>query len=369
MKYKDRLTAHSSFINHKLLSFLQASTTTHNNIPLKVIVAMRLLFLLLFCAQSLVSIFASSPHSDIWSRGSSMARYIVTPANPTNTTTTENMLKSMFGEANIVTSRRQDEITFWAITSSSEEIIASSIRALEGVRQVERQDLASRAEAVSTDVGRYAAQPKESADDEKTGDFLKSKIQPGTLMVTVAQQDGEVMVWYNVVLSPEAKEEVEKYEGIERLIPLPNVAPGSASATNDHPQPEAKRTDIVARDTQRYGALAADNTNVTETEAYLRSKVKNPEHMHHYSWAGVVHGWYNLELDAETKKEVEAHEGIKTMRIPKTLADFIAAPATYWSQRRAPTADDEDRKLIRRADTWDLQKGADKALVMDSQYR
>jgi hypothetical protein len=38
-----------------------------------------------------------------------MARYIVTPADPTNTTATENMLKSMFGDVNIVTSRRQDE--------------------------------------------------------------------------------------------------------------------------------------------------------------------------------------------------------------------------------------------------------------------
>jgi hypothetical protein len=298
-----------------------------------------------------------------------MARYIVTPANSTNTTTTENMLKSMFGEANIVTSRRQDEITFWAITSSSEEIIASSIRALEGVRQVERQDLASRAEAVSTDIGRYAAQPKESADDEKTGDFLKSKIQPGTLMVTVAQQDGEVMVWYNVVLSPEAKEEVEKYEGIERLIPLPDVAPGSASATNDHPQPKAKRSDIVARDTQHYGALARDNTNVTKTEEFLKTKVKNPDDILHHSRRDVIYGWYNLELDSETRKEVEAYEGIKTVRLTTMLTDFIAPPVTYWSQRYETAAKQDKSALFRRASTWELQKGADKALVMDSQYK
>jgi hypothetical protein len=147
------------------------------------------------------------------------------------------------------------------------------------------------------------------------------------------------------------------------------VAPSSASAANDRPQSGTKRSNIVAQDTEYYGASAADNTKVTETEEFLRSKVKNPNGILHHSWESVVHGWYNLELDPETKKEVEAHEGIKTMRIPKILAEFIAPPATYWSQRRTTTAQKGENTLDQRANAWRLQKGADRALVMDSQYQ
>jgi hypothetical protein len=297
-----------------------------------------------------------------------MSRYIVTPVDPANTTATENMLKSMFGEANIVTSKHHHETTFWAIASSSEDIIASSIEALEGVQQVERQDLAARAQTVSTDVERYTVQPKENADDAKMDDFLKSKIQLGTLMVTVKQPDGKVMVWFNAALSQEAKEEVEKYDGTEKLIPLLSVASSSASTASASPQSEEKRSDVAAQDTQHYGASAADDTNITETEEFLRSKVKNPEDILQHSRKDVVYGWYNLELDAETKEEVEAYRGIKAMRLSKMLAEFRAAPTSYWSQRHKTLANQERKALLRRANEWVLQEGADKALVIDSQY-
>jgi hypothetical protein len=322
--YNGEISFSLSHTNFKLLSFLQASTTICSNTPLISIVAMRLLFLLLFCTQLFVSVSASSPRSDLWSRGASMSRYIVTPVDPANTTATENILKSMFGEANIMTSKHQHKTTFWAITSSSEDIIASRIEALEGVQQVERQDLAARAQTVSTDVERYTVQPKENADDAKMDDFLKSKIQPDTLMVTVKQPDGKVMVWFNAALSQEAKEEVEKYDGTEKLIPLLSVASSSASTASASPQSKEKRSDVAARHTQHYGALAADDTNITETEEFLRSKVKNPEDILQHSRKDVVYGWYNLELDAETKKDVETYGGIKAMRLSKTLAEFMA---------------------------------------------
>jgi hypothetical protein len=155
-------------------------------------------------------------------------------------------------------------------------------------------------------------------------DFLKSKIQPDTLMVTVKQPDGKVMVWFNAALSQEAKEEVEKYDGTEKLIPLLSVASSSASTASASPQSKEKRSDVAARDTQHYGALAADDTNITETEEFLRSKVKNPEDILQHSRKDVVYGWYNLELDAETKKDVETYGGIKAMRLSKTLAEFMA---------------------------------------------
>jgi hypothetical protein len=80
----------------------------------------------------------------------------------------------------------------------------------------------------------------------------------------------------------------------------------------------------VYRDTQFYRALPADGTNVTTTEEFLRSKVKNPNDILHHSWDDEITGWYNLELDSETKKEVEAYEGIKAMRVRAKLEQFTA---------------------------------------------
>jgi hypothetical protein len=93
---------------------------------------------------------------------------------------------------------------------------------------------------------------------------------------------------------------------------------------SDRPQSESKRSEIVYRDTQFYRALPADGTNVTTTEEFLRSKVKNPNDILHHSWDDEITGWYNLELDSETKKEVEAYEGIKAMRVRAKLEQFTA---------------------------------------------
>jgi hypothetical protein len=254
-----------------------------------------------------------------------MARYTVTPVDSTNAAETESMLKSMFGNVNIVTSWHHDEIASWTITSSDNELISSSIGALEGVRQVERQELVPRDQAVSAVISSYVAKPKENTDKERTDEFLKSKIQSNTHMVTIKDEYGQINVWFNVVLSHEAKEEVEKYDGIEQLVPLPGMASDSASIVNDSPQSQSKRSDIVARDTQFYGALAKDNSNITKTEEFLKTKVKNPDDIMHHAWSGEIFGWHNLELDSETAKEVEAYEGIKAIRIPKKLAESTAS--------------------------------------------
>jgi hypothetical protein len=276
-----------------------------------------------------------------------MARYTVTPVDPSNATDTESTLKSMFGDVNIVTSRPYDEITSWTITSSDNELIASAIRTLEGVRHVERQELVPRAEAVSTDFGHYVVKPKDNADDEKTDEFLKSKIQANTHMVTIMQPDGHITVWFNVVLSHEAKQEVEKYEGIEELIPLAGMATNEASMATDRPQSETKRSGIVRRDTQIYEVLAADDTNVTTTEEFLRSKVKNPDRILYHSWGDEPpHGWYNLELDPEAKKEVEAYKGIKAIRGREELEDFTA-PA-----KDIPPSEPEHTELTTRDIKW-----------------
>jgi hypothetical protein len=374
MKYKAHLEARSVFINNKLESFLQATTTTRRNTPLISTVAMRLLFLLLFCAQSLVSIFASSPHSDIWSRGAKMSRYIVTPVDPTNITATESKLKTMFGEEKFLKSKRQDEITFSFFTNLSKNVTAAVARELDSKQPVESQDIAPRADAVPTNFDRYTALPKENADDEKTGEFLKSKIQPGTLMVAVEDQDGRVMAWYNVALSQEAKEEVEKYEGTEKLIPLPSTTSDSASAANDRQQSEAKRSEIVARDITYYTAMATNDSDTKSTEEFLKSKVQNGIPIFQHRWDGVVSGWFNLALDDNAKKEVEGHEGIKRVKVMVELEFFRAVPPVQHLPlpNRMYDGSQEKTTLNRRAGNWEKQQfskySADKALIMDSQY-
>jgi hypothetical protein len=373
MKYKDCLEVLSSFINSKLLSFLQATTTTRSNTPPKFIVAMRLLFLLLFCAQSLVSIFASSPHSDIWSRGAKMSRYIVTPVDPTNITTTESKLKTMFGEEKFLKSKRQDEITFSFFTNLSKSVTAAVARELDNKRPAESQDIAPRADTVPTNFDRYTAMPKENADDEKMGKFLKSKIQHGTLMVAVEDQDGRVMAWYNVALSQEAKEEVEKYEGIEKLIPLPSTTSDSASAANERSQSEAKRSEMETQDTPLYRAMAKDGTNVKATEEFLRTKVKTPNRIYQLGLNGNVTGWYHLELDPEAKKAVEEYEGIDHVSVMQKMEWFRALlPEHEWSSyspRNTYESLEYDSVISKRSGGWEKQDGADKALIIDSQYK
>jgi hypothetical protein len=119
-----------------------------------------------------------------------MARYTVTPVIPSNATDTESMLKSMFGDVNIATSRHNEELTSWTITTPDNELIASAVRSLEGVSNIERQELIPRGEAISADLGHYAVKPKENSDTEQTDEFLKSKIQASTHMVTIMQPGG-----------------------------------------------------------------------------------------------------------------------------------------------------------------------------------
>jgi hypothetical protein len=280
-----------------------------------------------------------------------MSRYIVTPVDPTNITATESKLKTMFGEEKFLKSRRQDEITFSFFTNLSKNVTAAVARELDSKRPVESQDIAPRADAVSTHVDRYTAMPKENADDEKMGEFLKSKIQLGTLMVAVEDQDGRVMAWYNVALSQEAKEEVEKYEGIEMLIPLPSMASDSASASNDRSQSEAKRSEVLAQGVQLYNAMATNDSDVKSTEEFLKSKVQQGVEILQHKWDGVVSGWFNLALDDNAKKEVEGHEGIKRVNIMGEFESFEALPendnARQQSEAKRSEMETQDTQLYR----------------------
>jgi hypothetical protein len=280
-----------------------------------------------------------------------MSRYIVTPVDPTNITATEHKLKSMFGEEKFLKSRRQDEITFSFFTNLSKNVTAAVARELDSKRPVESQDMAPRADAVSTHVDRYTAMPKENADDEKTGEFLKSKIQPGTLMVAIEDQDGRILAWHNVALSPEARKEVEQYEGIEKLTPLPSMASDSVSAANERSQSEAKRSELVARGIAFYTAMATTDSDTKETEEFLKSKVQKGIPIFQHKWDGVVSGWFNLALDDNAKKEVERHKGIKRLNIMRDVESFEALPendnAQQQSEAKRSEMETQDTPLYR----------------------
>jgi hypothetical protein len=370
--YNEEISFSLSHTKLKLSSFLQASTTIYSNTQLISIVAMRLLFLLLFCTQLFVSVSASNPHADVSSRRDNMSRFTVSPVDSSNITEIGNKRKSMFGEERFEISNRQDEIIFWFFTNLSKNVVAGIIREFQAVPQINHQDLAPRAETVTTEISSYTAQPRGDTDQEKTAEFLKSKTQPDTLMVTLGQEDGRIMAWYNVVLTQKSKEEVEKHDGIEKLIPLPSMASDTVSTANDRTQSESKRSEIVARDTQLYDAMAKEGSGVKKIEEFLKTKVKNPDQIMQNDWDGHVTGWYDLELDTEAKKAVEEHEGIENVDIMKEAQWFRALPKNDWSSYSPGIMHNllgHDDVMLKRSGEWEKQEKADKALIMDSQYK
>lgn len=93
-----------------------------------------------------------------------------------------------------------------------------------------------------------------------------------------------------------------------------------------HSTPEAQLSDAVAQDIQLYSALAWEEADFQETEEFIRTKCQQPNRIVQLSWKGKVSGWYYLTLDADAKKAVEDHKGVKRIRIMKKTAEFCATP-------------------------------------------
>jgi hypothetical protein len=187
-----------------------------------------LLSFLLLSAHLFNPILCSSLSSDLWDRSTiaSGRRYSVYPKDVTNTaqiTETGSLLQTLCGSTNVVTVQQNDVIGSWTIDAQNDSHVLQAIAALEGVSDITQQtdteepsNITEYRKLAVRDFPRYEAFAKNGTDTKKTEEFLQSQVPEGTKILQY-RDDGVVVAWYRFSLSPEAKEAVENYEGIEKL--------------------------------------------------------------------------------------------------------------------------------------------------------
>jgi hypothetical protein len=219
------------------------------------------------------------------------------------------------------------------------------------------------------DVQLYHARATKDSDVQKTEEFLKSKIQSGTIILQHVNK-GVVSGWYNLALDPEAKNAVEEYKGIEHVDLMEEWERYEALSTTDGSPGETEHTELVRRDVEIYAALATNTSDTQDTEEFLKSKVQTGHIIFQIKRDNEVKGWYNLVLDAAAYKEVQAHEGIEAIKVDGKLEPFRALPGNncFPMPCKASRTFGKKRVLSSRDLRWEKQAKADKALVMDSQY-
>jgi hypothetical protein len=163
-----------------------------------------------------------------------MTHYVVTPVDSSDALKTEALLKDQYGDTSVTTNRKDDITISWSITSSNDEL-AASIGALEGVRTVEKQDkgslpthdvqpLESRQDDTAVkDVQLYTTLANKTANPQETENFLKSKVLNSKPFYKIDDWDGSVLGWYSLALDEAALKAVKEYEGISHIRPQSKI--------------------------------------------------------------------------------------------------------------------------------------------------
>jgi hypothetical protein len=200
----------------------------------------------LLCIQFVHPVLCSSPSSDLWLRSTITGglRYSVYPNDVTNTVQTVEtgaLLQTLCGSANVVTVEQDDVIDSWIIDAKNDSHVLQAIAALEGVSRIEQQndtespsDTTEHRKLAIRDLPHYEAYAKNGTDTQKTEEFLQSQVPEGTKILQY-KDDGKVVAWYRFSLSPEAKEAVENYEGIEKLYTASTKRYNRALPANTNP--------------------------------------------------------------------------------------------------------------------------------------
>ncbi|KAH7347071.1 peptidase S8/S53 domain-containing protein [Pyrenochaeta sp. MPI-SDFR-AT-0127] len=153
--------------------------------------------------------------------------YTVYPTDPSQSTQvseTETLLKDLCGGTNVTPNQhddsRQGQVTdSWHVTSMDNGDLATTIKAVKGVRLVEKPNPLNTHAIRSEDDTTYYARANTSFDRHKTEEFLKSKVRKGTVFVPFMERGdkGKVLGWFPLALDPDSKAAVEQYEGIESV--------------------------------------------------------------------------------------------------------------------------------------------------------
>lgn len=190
---------------------------------------MKLFYILIHICLSFLVVASELP-PDISARSSGVTTYTVTAVDRADTYKTEALLRSTYGHTNVVTERHNGIFMSWIVTSPDSQL-NDAIKALSGVQNVvskhenrddNRHELQIRGESASAIPTPEELKPRDDpwysclandTDVQKTEEFLKSKVKPGSQFYTMQNRD-EVIGWWRLYLDDDAKKAVEAYEGV-----------------------------------------------------------------------------------------------------------------------------------------------------------
>jgi hypothetical protein len=263
--------------------------------------------LLLLLAYSVTPTFTSAVSPNIVDRGDTRTSYTVMPADSANTASIETQLHMAYGDTN-------------AVTHQKTETLRKRTTPIYNALAVHGSDVNS---------------PETS----------KREIEPS------------------------ASDQAQHDETTDTAPDKNSATLGNASLSDDQPPPDLGHADLVRRDTPVFRCAAKPGTNITKTEEFLKTQIKPGSNYYYFTRDGEIIGWWYLALDDAAQKAVENYEDIRFFEKGGIkLQDFWVLPthdqlsdATYDSPGKAT--------LSRRSGSWIKQQGADRALVMNSQYR
>jgi hypothetical protein len=307
--------------------------------------------LLLLLAYSVTPTFTSAVSPNIVDRGDTRTSYTVMPADSANTASIETQLHMAYGDTNAVTHQKTE-----TLPKRSTQI--------------------------------YNALAVHGSDVKEVEAFLRTKVGIPSRILQHKTSDEEVTGWSWLVLAAGALEEVEAHKGIgdvelmkigeffgspvsnSSFQPLGVVDPGES-----HPTPQPPLHARSSPDDLPYRAFANKSSDAKETDIFLRSKVVPPFVPERFTDKdGNIVGWYNLVLDDAAAKEVSEYKGIRsdTFKRSKRNIPFRALETLRLSEKRRSDGYELAEGIggiLPRATEWEKQAGADKALIMDSQYQ
>jgi hypothetical protein len=176
-------------------------------------------------------------------------------------------------------------------------------------------------------------------------------------------QSTEIFDYWTVAVlqNSDLAERIRNLDGIDRIEQA--ATPEALTADSEHHK-------LVRRDVQRYIAIAKTNSDLQETEKFLKSKLQKDSSLLDFRANNKTIGWHGFMLDHEAFLEVKKYEGIEAIEIDGKLVEFRALP---HEDRSLNSYDDLEMlgktTLSRRDGKWERQVNADQALRMDSQYR
>jgi hypothetical protein len=355
---------------------------------------MRFIIFLLLCAHSIVSALSSTHTPDLQSRDQSVNYYKVFPIaheHFAQTIPTWHELSKLCGEARPFKLPNRT-VAYWRAVSKDSRDIIQDLRAVQGVRLVERMDASGNtiSDAEHHDslaprqLDEYVVFVDEGSDVVKIENFLKTKIQKGTSYYPMESND-EILGWGGVVLDDAAKAAVKAYEGVRSIMVDAQGEEGVASPTRertldsrrisnhpDQPLPETDHPQLVRRDFESCSCLVKNISDIKQVEEFLKSKIQSGSKYYPYRRKDEILGWYNLILDSDAQKAVKEYDGVEYFKVGVTkLIRYRALPGTEPSLSPRNTHKSLEKKknaILPRAGEWVKQTTTDQALKMDSQY-